>query len=63
MRGDAGHGHALAAAHLTRGQRYVEDAGGQVGVVFECFIEITQPKQQQRVRLAPLQLEELAADG
>ena len=46
VRRDAGHGHALAAAHLARGQRYVEDARGQVGVVLERLVEVAQPKQQ-----------------
>ena len=62
MERNAGHGQALAAPHLSGCQCYVEHTRGDVGVVLERLVEITQPKQQDRVGLAALQLQVLAAD-
>ena len=59
MGGNAGHRDAFAATHLTRGERNVERFRGDVRVVFERFVKVAQTEEQDGIRLARLQLEEL----
>src|SRR5438105_1361558 len=58
---DSGHRNSLAACRVSTGQDDVELGGDRLGVSIECFIEVTHPKEQDRVGIALLELEVLAA--
>ena len=55
---DAGHGRRLA-----RGQRDLQEARAQVGILGEHLVEVAQPEQQEIVRVAALQLAVLLHHG
>ena len=52
--GDAGQRQALAFAQLARGQRDAEQRRDPFRILSESFVEITQPKQHDGVRVLPL---------
>ena len=49
--GHAGQRHALVVAHRPDGEHYVTDARHDLGVVVEGFVEITQAKEQNTIRV------------
>ncbi len=61
--GDAGERHAQPLAHRLRGQREVQLARAELGVVIEGLVEVAEPEEDDGVRVAALDVEVLAADG
>ena len=59
--GNSGQGNAMALAHLAAGEHDIEHAGGDDGVVLEGLVEVAQPKEEDDVGVALLDIEVLAA--
>ena len=58
----AGQGRAQPAAHRLRGQLDAQLARDQLGVLVERLVEVAQPEEQDRVRVARLHVQVLAPD-
>ena len=61
--GDARERHAKAAAHRLGGERDLQLARGELRVVVERLVEVAHAKEDDRMRVATLDLEILASDG
>ena len=61
----AGHGNRLALffVFVARGQREIERARGDGRVVVEELVEISEPKEKERIGVLRFRLEELPHDG
>jgi hypothetical protein len=55
--------HAQVFAHRLGGERYLELPGHELRVIVESLVEVTEPKENNGLREAPLDLQVLAANG
>ena len=60
--GDAGEGHAQVLAHRLGGERYLQLAGAELGVLVERLVEVAEAEEDDGVRVASLDVEILASD-
>jgi hypothetical protein len=60
VEGHAAHRHRIGRVLLARGEHQVEQRRRALGVGLEELVEITHPKEQQRIARLPLQLAVLA---
>ena len=55
--GEAGHGNGLLSlVSVASGQRDPQQGGSTLGILAEKLVEIAHPKEQERVRVAGLEL-------
>ena len=60
--GHAGERDTHVLAHRLGGQRDLEFGGDETGVIVERLVEIAQPEEEDRVRIALLEVQVLQAD-
>jgi uncharacterized protein len=63
VKGNACQWHPLPFTHLAAGQYDLQHVRGDLGVLLEGFVKITESKQQDRVREAGLDVEVLTSQG
>ena len=60
--GDASQGDAQVLAHRFGGERDLQLAGAELGVLVEGLVEVAETEEDDGVGVAPLDLEVLASD-
>ena len=60
VRGYSGHRHAIAAAHFARREGDLQEPRRPLRIVIEGLVEVTQPEEQDGIRVLALEPQVLA---